>query len=103
MKLVYIAGAYRGDSMNAVWNNIAHARSWAEVVAQKGEFPVCPHMNTAFMDGIQSDEFWLEGTLELLKKCDSILMIPGWQESSGAKMELAVATERGMEINFALS
>jgi hypothetical protein len=49
--------------------------------------PVIPHKNTEHMDGLQTDEFWLEGTLELMRQCDAVLLTPDWERSSGARGE----------------
>jgi hypothetical protein len=49
-----------------------------------------------FFDKSAPDEFWLEGTLELLRRCDGIVMTEGWQRSEGSKGELGFAREHQM-------
>ena len=61
---------------------------------------ICPHLNTAYFDGICSDETWLNGYLEILKRCDSIYMMKNWCESSGAKAELELAKNLGLGIYY---
>lgn len=46
--------------------------------------PLIPHANTAHFHGLQTPEFWYDGTLELLKRCDGCVMIPGWRSSRGS-------------------
>jgi len=38
--------------------------------------------------------------LEILNRCDVIVMAPGWPDSSGAMEELRFAKERGKEIIY---
>ena len=87
MEVVYISGAYRSDTKNGVYENIQKARKVALKYWKLGYAVICPHMNTAFMDGACSDDTWLNGDLELLRRSDIVVMMPGWQDSAGAKEE----------------
>ena len=58
---------------------------------------MCPHANTRFFDGQLTDAFWLAGTLELLRRCDAVMLVEGWERSSGTLGEIAVA-ERTMPV-----
>lgn len=90
MKVVYIAGPYRGNVVRRALN-ILRARRAAIFVWQHGGVALCPHLNTAFFDGHAPDETWLEGDLELLQRCDAVWTIDGWRESAGALTEDAAA------------
>lgn len=97
--IIYIAGPYR--SKYGVFGrilNILRARKLAKKVWASGFYAICPHLNSALMDGICPDEQFLEGDIEILKKCDAILMIDGFEKSSGAINELISAREIGIEI-----
>lgn len=85
MKVVYIAGKYRGANAWEVRQNVVHAERWAYRVAQLGHMPLCPHTNTAHFDGTMTVQFWLDGTMELLRRSDHVLLIPGWEDSEGAR------------------
>jgi nucleoside 2-deoxyribosyltransferase len=94
--LIYIAGPYRGS----VDTNIAAARKVAAECYKAGHDVICPHLNSAKMDedtGLP-DEFWLQTTMNLLKRCDAIVLVPGWQNSSGSKAEVAYAKSVGMSV-----
>lgn len=93
MKIVYIAGPYRAKTAWGVAKNIRNAEMWGYAVAEAGAMPLIPHANSAHFDGEFTDEFWLDGTMELLRRCDGILLMPNWQESTGAKHE-ALEAER---------
>lgn len=97
MKVAYVAGPYRAKTMNGVWQNIERAKMIAAELWKMGYAVICPHANTAFMDGSttgnQADDshVWLEGDFEILKRCDCIVMIPGWERSQGATAEMQFA------------
>ena len=42
----------------------------------------------------------LKKDIEELKKCDVIVLLDGWHQSKGARVELGVALSREMEIRF---
>lgn len=96
MKLVYVAGPYRGPSTWKIDRNISAAREWGMAIAMCGSYPVIPHSNTAHFDGTLNDSFWLEGTLELLSRCDCAIFIPGWVKSSGSRGEWILAEKLGI-------
>jgi hypothetical protein len=87
VKLVYVAGPYRGKTAWAIACNIHAARVLGAEVALAGAYPVIPHSNTSHMDGLTPDAFWLDGTLELMVRCDAAIFTPDWQRSSGARTE----------------
>ena len=96
MKIVYIAGPFRADTAWGVELNVRRAEGWGLRVAKMGAMPLIPHTNTRFFHGLLTDAFWIEGTAELLRRCDAILTIPGWEDSSGALAEFELAGELGL-------
>jgi hypothetical protein len=102
MKLLYLAGPYRGATAWAIHRNIMEALDvGADVVRLLGGedwFPVIPQANTQHFDGLAPDEYFLDGTLELLRRCDAVLMLPGWELSAGAAAERAEAERLGIPV-----
>jgi hypothetical protein len=94
----YIAGAYRGKTVSEIRRNIEKAREVAERVWAAGQVAICPHLNTAFMDGVAPDEVFLEGDLILLKFCQNMILVPGWENSSGTKNEIEFARSNHIEV-----
>ena len=98
--VVYVAGPYRAATRELIAENIAVARSVAVATARLGWFPLCPHTNTAhFDDDIPGqDQFFLDGTLALMERCDAVVLINGWRYSAGTLGEVHRARELGMPI-----
>jgi hypothetical protein len=103
MKLIYVAGPYRGEGDNAVFLNILEARSCARLLWLKGWAVFCPHGNTIFMDGpdIPAQTF-LDGDLEILRRCDAIFLTPRWELSKGARGERDFALATGTPVYYRL-
>lgn len=98
MKIVYVAGPFRGPSNWAVQNNVRNAEALSLLVAEAGAMPLCPHKNTQHFDGLLTAQFWIDGTLELLRRCDAMVLVPNWQSSSGTRGEVAEATRLGLPV-----
>ena len=98
MKVVYIAGKYRGPNAWAVEQNIRAAEEAAARVWAMGLVALCPHANSRHMDGVASDEHFLAGTLELMRRCDAVLLVPNWRDSEGARAEVAEAERLGLPV-----
>lgn len=105
MKLLYLAGPFSADDgdpdpYHAVEENILAASRIALEAARAGWMPVCPHKNTAgFHHATDIPRgHWYRGDIELMARCDAVLMLPGWVDSAGARAEWYVATSRGMPI-----
>lgn len=96
MKLAYIAGPYRGKTINETRENIRLAEKAAVEYWEKGYAVICPHLNSAFLDGICSDEHFLRAYEEILKRCDLVVMLPGWTNSVGSKREFFLAEGLGI-------
>jgi hypothetical protein len=97
MMLVYVAGPYRGD----IDANIAAARRAAIKLWEAGFVGICPHLNTAHfeVDCSVREDTYLWGGIEILTRCDAIVMLPGWEESQGARGEYDVAKRIGLPIS----
>jgi len=103
MKVVYIAGPFRAPTAWGIAENIRVAERIGYQVASVGCMPLIPHANTAHFHGEFADQFWLDGTLELMRRCDAVLLGPGWSDSSGAREEKRVAEEMELPIFYTLN
>ena len=105
MKILYISGPFSplpgdADPLHSTEHNILQASRYALLAARKGWAPFCPHKNTSGFHHVPdlSEEFWLECCLEYVRRCDAVLMIPGWERSEGAKREYYLAHALGKPI-----
>lgn len=101
MKVVYLAGPFRGPDHWTIWQNINRAAAIALEVWKLGAACVCPHMNSFCFQGAAPDDVWLNGDLAILAKCDAVLMTPDWTRSAGATAERVFAIESGIPVFYA--
>ena len=102
MKVIYIAGPFRGPSHWAIAENIRNAERLALEVWRMGAVAICPHANPAHFQDAAPDDVWLRGDLELLTRCDAVLMVPGWTRSQGATAEKRYAEGNGIPVFYDL-
>lgn len=98
MKVVYIAGKFRGPTSWHVEKNVRRAEEAALSVAEAGAMPLCPHTMTRHFHGLLNDQFWLDGTMELLRRCDAVFLARGWEGSVGTALELGEARDLGKPV-----
>ena len=91
MLCIYIAGSYRSNDAYKVWENINKARELAIKVWQQGAVALCPHMNSMFFEGAATPKQFIDGTLELMRRCDAVLVVPGSEASIGTQGEIKEA------------
>ena len=98
MKVIFISGPFRAKSAWGVEQNIRRAEELALETWKAGFAVVCPHTNTRYFDGEANDKIWLEGDLEILRRCDAVLTTDDWERSTGAKAEVEEAIKCGVPV-----
>ena len=97
MRLVYLAHPYGGDE-----KNVEDAKRIVKKLVKE-----CPH--TVFLSPLQATGFYyndipyingMDHCIELLKRCDELLLCKGWQDSKGCCMEYAAAQITNKPISF---
>lgn len=91
MKLAYIAGPFRASNAWQRAQNIREAEQVGMAVTCLGVMPIIPHANNGNFDGTLNDAFWLEGTKEMMRRCDLVVCTERWHASTGAKDEVKEA------------
>ena len=91
MKVIYIAGPYSGEDIYDVHCNIQEAERYAAMVWEMGAAALCPHKNTAYMDGVVCYDQFLAGCIEMMNRCDAVWFIQCYEKSPGAMKERAWA------------
>jgi hypothetical protein len=100
--IVYVAGPYRADTDEGVVDNIDNAREVGIELWEKGYTAIVPHLNTARfeLDCSCESETYLLGDLEILARCDAILVLPNYEKSMGTLDEISFASRRGIPITY---
>ncbi len=108
MDVVYLVSPYRGTSKCGVmaWIqkqiNIYNARKAAKLLWRRGNFVFSPVLNSANFDGITSDAQFLNFGLEMIKRCDTVVILDTdgkkLENSPGCKGEIELAELLGKKI-----
>ena len=100
-KLIYVSGPYTAPTEEEINENIQRAEDIAVMLMRNGFDVITPHKNTA---GYQQYEFtherYLEQDINILSRCDAIIMMNGWRDSKGACIEMEYAREENIPIIF---
>lgn len=102
--LIYVAGPYSAPTDEGVDANIEAAGRIAAQLWRMGHAAICPHMNTAKMErwveGVTYSDY-MRGDLDMVSRCDAVVMVPGWENSRGAKEEHEYALALKIPIHYA--
>jgi hypothetical protein len=100
MKIVFVVGPFRGKNAWEIEQNIRRAEAAALQIWRAGIAVICPHTNTRFFQGAAPDDLWLAGDLEILRRCDAVFCLPGWDGSEGSIGEAHLADSIGIPVFF---
>lgn len=110
MKVIYIAGPYRASGDRTVEHNVDRAALVAATVVSVSDARVSvlvPHLVGHGVDEamaafpperVPGDAYWLAATLELLRRCDAVVLVWGWEASAGTAAEIAEARALGLPV-----
>lgn len=96
--LIYIAGPYSAPTAVQRAANVQRAREVAAQVAALGAFPVTPHLLGTGIEDAGDDAFWYRGTLELMRRCDAVVVLSGVDDSKGTRAEIDEAKRLGVPV-----
>ena len=99
-RIAYISGPYRSSTPNGIYFNINQAREVAIKYWMRGYIVLTPHLNSMFMDGLIPDSEWIKRDLELLRRCDTVVMLKTWKNSQGSCIELDEAIRLNKEVIY---
>lgn len=110
MKVAYVAGPYRSNSLWKINQNVEETRRVVKKYFDMGYAVIAPNLINAFMDecsgedlmkndGINNKKF-LNADFNILERVDVIIMMKNYKESFGACAELNFALEHKKEVIF---
>ena len=104
MYLIYIAGSYTAPTTWEVKQNILAAEQLGAEICKLNDtaFPVIPHKNTEFFEGLRDGQYFIDGTLALMLKCDAVLIVPNSESSQGTQGEIHTAQLAGIPVFYHL-
>jgi len=94
--LIYVAGPYRGY----INKNIKEAREVAIKLWDKGHTVICPHLNTEHFEDELPEVDFIEKDLDIVGRCDAIVMTKEWKKSEGARREKEYAESIGIPVYY---
>jgi hypothetical protein len=100
--LIFCACKYTEPHTYQIQRNIHAATYYVQEVALLGGVPLCPAMIGANLEGVQSYLWWGDAYINLLRRCDAVFMVPGYERSNGATKELTEALAIGLPVFFEL-
>lgn len=101
MKVVWIAGAIRGDNGWQRENNIRRAEQLAMRVWQTGMAAICVHsFCRPYAIGDEAEEMFLPGDLAILERSDAVLVVPLSGASTGTLGEISHAESIGIPVFY---
>lgn len=103
--ILYISGPYSPGYGRSTEDNIETARAYAVRAWEMGWAAFTPHLNTAGFEhlctGVEHDD-WLDGDLAILSLLKparaAVLLLPGWEQSKGARLERDWAIHLNLEV-----
>jgi hypothetical protein len=104
LKKVYIAGKYDDTNVIGILSNIRVGIKMAVYALKQGYLPFCPFLDFMFALVAGGEDLTVTNfkdySMEWLKVCDEIWLLPSWVNSNGAKKELAQAQELKLKVVY---
>lgn len=92
MILAYISGPISAPDIDTLDANIQRGSNMAKRVWELGYGAHCPHLNTGFAGAEKIPHAqYMAFDLRILRACDVVIMLDGWEKSVVAEMEFREA------------
>lgn len=99
MKKIYLSGAMRGHEEKEITERF---KAWERALLLSLPDNWCVVNPAELYPGETTEAFTNDELLAIdiaiLKTCDAIFMLPGWEDSEGARREVNIAIENGLSV-----
>ena len=96
---VYLSGPITAGHGRTVADNVASALAVYYACLRAGIPAFCPHLSALDPAAFEIDyETWMAQSFAVIGRCTALLMLPHWEQSSGALRERSWAESRGMPV-----
>lgn len=102
MVSVYVAGPFNAKTGYQIERNVRAAEALALDVASLGALAECPHTQSRHLAGTLTERYWIAATREQMRRCDTVILVPGWEHSPGTLGEITEAERLGMPVHHSL-
>lgn len=97
MAALYVSGSYSAPTPAGVEGHVRAASAWTTYLAELGFAPICPHTNIQQIGRLGYEDI-MAVDFVLLRLCQGIFMLPGWEKSPGAVREREFAHLAGIPV-----
>lgn len=97
--MIYLSGPITPRHGRTIEQHVDAAREVFLRFVRAGVPMYCPHLEAAHPD-VQAVPYedWIRYDLAVIDRCDCLLRLPNWEESSGAVREVEYALQRRLPI-----
>ena len=103
MRVVYVAGPITAATCWLEELNVRRAEAVALELWKSGYAAICVHAAGRFYAGEATKETWLRGDLEILRRCDVVVVCDGWEGSPGTLGEIAEAQRNAIPVFYSVA
>lgn len=99
IRQVYVAGKYTAETRTQEVQNISRALAAGCSLAAAGWHPIVPHVSGSHrVDWETAMSRYFLTIRGMDPKQDALVLLPGWEDSRGARAEVALAEELGLPV-----
>lgn len=101
MKL-YVAGRYNASNVIDSLRNIQRGIKYSAKLLKEGHEPFCPWLDHQFLfyEPSLTEADMKRYSMEWLKVCEEVHVLPGWESSAGTRAEILKAVELGIKVIY---
>lgn len=105
--IVFISGPLRENTVEAEEENLKRVREIALDILEMGAVPIIPHMNfhdfchtsgNTYAHAVGETELLL-CCFEMIRRCDGVVTVDGWELSVGSKSEVSYAKDLRLPVH----